>query len=66
MYLCMGGLRWGFRVEKIHSADAVAQNFDEGRGNICVSAKLGGLSFQGNSTEARRLEKFCGRRESNV
>lgn len=35
--LCIGGLRWGFRVcKKVHSANAVAQDFDEGRGNICV------------------------------
>lgn len=47
---------------KVHSADAVAQESDEGRGNICVSVQLGGLSSQGNSTETRQLERFCGQR----
>ena len=46
---------------KVHSADVVEQDFNEGRGNICVRVQLGGLSSQGNSTETRQVKRFCGR-----
>lgn len=40
---------------KIYSADGVAQNFDEGRGNICVRDQLGGPSSEGYDTTARKI-----------
>jgi hypothetical protein len=45
---------------KIYSADEVAQNFDERRGNICVRVQLRGLSSRSNDKTAQEILRAKG------